>query len=107
MRYKRRKPMLRRFLFLAILLAGVPVLSQVPAPPAPPIASAPVDHSQEAYVVEKLRTSYRFENDGNGRREFYVRVKIQSDSGGGQLGEIVMGSNSADERVEIPVVCVL
>ncbi len=107
MRYKRRKPMLRRFVFLALLLAGAPVFSQVPAPPAPPIASAPVDHSQEAYVIEKLRTSYQFQKDGTGRHELYVRAKIQSDAGVQQWGQLVVGYNSANERVEIPFVRVL
>jgi len=99
--------MLRRFAFLAILVAGIPGSAQVPAPPSPPIASAPLDHSQEAYVIEKLRTSYRFENDGTGRRELYARVKIQSQSGVEQWGQIVVGYNSANERVEIPFVRVL
>jgi tetratricopeptide (TPR) repeat protein len=66
-----------------------------------------VDHSQEAYVVEKLRTSYRFENDGTGRREIYARIKVQSESGVEQWGQLVAGYNSANERVEIPFVRVL
>ena len=104
--------MLRRILFFATIFAvtttiPTPASAQVPGPPAPPIASAPVDHSQEAYVVESMKTTYRFENDGTGRREFYVRVKIQSDAGVSQFGQLVMGYNSANERVEIPFVRVL
>jgi tetratricopeptide (TPR) repeat protein len=66
-----------------------------------------VDHSQESYVVEKLRTSFRFENDGTGRREIYARIKVQSEAGVEQWGQLVMGYNSANERVEIPYVRVL
>ena len=99
--------MLRRLFLLLILFAAGSLPAQVPAPPAPPIASTPVDHSQEAFVIEKLRTSYRFENNGTGRRELYARVKIQSQSGVEQWGQIVMGYNSANEYVEIPFVRVL
>ncbi len=58
-------------------------------------------------MVEKFHTSYRFENDGTGRREVYARVKIQSDAGVQQWGQLVVGYNSANERVEVPYVRVL
>jgi hypothetical protein len=74
--------MLRRLVFLPLfLLASLAVLAQVPAPPSPPIPAKVPDHSQESYVVEKLRTAYRFENDGTGRREISARIKIQSEAG--------------------------
>jgi len=100
--------MFRRILLFAIF-AVVCAAAQVPAPPAPPMPSAApaADHSQEAYVIEKLRTSYRFENDGTGRRESYARMKIQNQAGVEQWGQLVMGYNSANERVEIPFVRVI
>jgi len=103
----------RRFCLLPLLLvstvlAQVPAPNSVPAPPVNPVAPAvALDHSQEAYVVEKLHTSYRFENDGTGRREFYVKIKVQSEAGVEQWGQVVVGYNSANERVEIPFVRVL
>ena len=99
--------MLRHFFLLAILAAGLSCFAQVPAPPAPPLPSATADHSQEAYVVEKFRMSYRFENDGTGKRELYARIKVQSDAGVQQWGQLVVGYNSVNERVEIPFVRVL
>src|SRR5215475_6996635 len=39
------------------------------------------DYSQEAYVIERMTTSYLFEKDGTGRREQSIRVKVQSDAG--------------------------
>ena len=100
--------MFRRILLFSVF-AVVCATAQVPAPPAPPIASATpaADHSQEAYVIEKLRVSYRFENDGTGRRESYARIKIQNEAGVEQWGQLVMGYNSANERLEIPFVRVL
>ena len=100
--------MLRRFVFLPLLvLVCLASLAQVPAPPSPPIPAKIPDHSQESYVVEKLRTAYRFENDGTGRREISARIKIQSEAGVEQWGQLITGYNSANERVEIPYVRVL
>ena len=99
----------RRFSLLPLLLVST-VLAQVPAPnplPAPGNPAEPpvvIDHSQEAYVVEQLHTSYRFENDGAGRREIYAKIKVQSESGVEQWGQLVVGYNSANERIEIPFV---
>jgi hypothetical protein len=101
MRYKQPKTMFAcRFVFLPLLLvsaafAQVPAPAPPPAPPEAPAAAAPLDHSQEAYVVEKLATSYRFENDGTGRREVYARIKVQSEAGVEAWGQLVVGYNSA------------
>jgi len=100
--------MLRRFALLIIVLFVSVAFGQVPPPPVPPAAKqAAADHSQESFVVEKLRTTYRFENDGTGRREIYARIKIQSEAGVEQWGQLVVGYSSANEHVEIPFVRVL
>ena len=65
------------------------------------------DYSQESFVVEQMRTSYRFENDGTGRRELFARIKVQSEAGVQQWGQVVVGYNSANEKIEIPSVRVL
>jgi tetratricopeptide (TPR) repeat protein len=101
--------MLRRFVFLTLLFSTA-VLAQTPttpSPSSPPVLVKPPDHSQESYVVEKLRTSYRFENDGTGRREIYARIKVQSEAGVEQWGQLVWGYNSANEKIEVPYVRVL
>src|SRR5579884_212546 len=94
-------------LFAATLVAQVPAPTPVPAPPTSTSATAAIDHSQEAFVVEKLHSSYRFENDGTGRRELYARIKVQSEAGVEEWGQLVVGYNSANERVEIPFVRVI
>ena len=100
--------MLRRFvIFAPLLFTCLATFAQVPAPPSPPIPEKVPDHSQESFVVEKLRTVYRFENDGTGRKEVSARIKIQSESGVGQWGQLVTGYSSANERVDIPYVRVL
>ena len=62
------------------------------------------DYSQEAFVVEQLRSTYRFESDGTGRKETVARIRVQSEAGVQQWGQIQIGYNSANERVEIAYV---
>lgn len=70
-------------------------------------AAAKADYSQEAFVIEKVRTAYRFENDGTGSREIYAKIKVQSEAGVNRWGQVVVGYNSANEKVEIRYVRVL
>src|ERR1700676_941512 len=65
------------------------------------------DYSQEAFVVEQYRSIYRFENDGTGRKETVARVRVQSEAGVQQWGQIQGGYNSANERVEMDYVRVI
>jgi Flp pilus assembly protein TadD len=65
------------------------------------------DYSQESFVVEKMHSTYRFEADGTGRKELIARVRVQSEAGVQQWGQLQVGYNSANERVEIPYVRVL
>src|SRR6202051_1650197 len=65
------------------------------------------DSSPEAFVVEQYRSTYRFESDGTGRRETIARIRVQSEAGVQQWGQIQVGYNSANERVEIAYVRVV
>ena len=65
------------------------------------------DYAEEAFVIEQLRSRYRFESDGTGRREMTARIRVQSEAGVQQWGQLQFGYNSANERVEIPYVRVL
>src|SRR5579863_1296002 len=65
------------------------------------------DYSQEAYVIERLQNRYRFEADGTGRKESIARVRVQSEAGVQQWGQLQLGYNSANERMEIAYVRVL
>jgi Flp pilus assembly protein TadD len=65
------------------------------------------DYSQEGFVIEKWQSRYRFEVDGMGQRESIARVRVQSEAGVQQWGQLQIGYNSANERVEIPYVRVI
>jgi tetratricopeptide (TPR) repeat protein len=64
------------------------------------------DYTQEAYVIEQMTTSYRFENDGTGQREQTFRVRIQSDAGVQGFGQLVFPYSSANEKLDIEHVSV-
>jgi tetratricopeptide (TPR) repeat protein len=65
------------------------------------------DYAPESFVVEQMHSRYRFEADGTGRKEVIARIRVQSEAGVQQWGQLLFGYNSANERVEIPYVRVL
>src|ERR1043166_7883104 len=75
---------------------GLTIIAQ-PAKPtrAQPDTSTPQakptspDYSQEAMVIEQLKTSYRFEKDGTGRHEVTLRVKLQSEAAVERFGPLI------------------
>jgi hypothetical protein len=96
-------------LTLTLLLAGASGSAQVapvliPASQSPADQGGAPDYSQEPFVLEQTRTSYRFENDGTGRREHYGRIRVQSDAGVKQWGQLVFGYNASTETVDIDYV---
>jgi tetratricopeptide (TPR) repeat protein/transglutaminase-like putative cysteine protease len=89
---------MKRILVLALALVSATTLrAQQPAP-------APPAHADEAAIIEQSHTTLRFEEDGTGTRETYVRIKAQSEAGVQQWGQLVAGYNAATERIEIPLV---
>ncbi|MGO9089006.1 MAG: DUF3857 domain-containing protein [Candidatus Sulfotelmatobacter sp.] len=80
--------------------------SEKPADAAKP-ADKTHDYSEESFVVEQMHSRYRFEADGTGRKEVTARVRVQSEAGVQQWGQLQVGYNSANERVEIPYVRVV
>src|SRR5215469_18955674 len=65
------------------------------------------DYAQESFVIEQMHSRYRFEADGTGRKETVARIRVQSEAGVQQWGQLQEGYSSANERVEIPYVRVL
>jgi tetratricopeptide (TPR) repeat protein len=61
----------------------------------------PPDYSQEAMVLEQLRREYRFENDGTGYNAVTARFRVQTQAGVQQLGQLIFGYNSANEKLEV------
>src|ERR1700752_1990827 len=92
------------------LLLGIPLQSlraqtkpQAPAKASDSTKQKP-DYSQEALVIEDLRTSYRFERDGTGQRDLTFRAKVQSEAGVERLGQLVIGYSSGNEKLDMDYV---
>jgi hypothetical protein len=83
---------------VCLALALSPALVRAQAPPKT------ADHSQEAYIIEQTRTLLRFEADGTGRREMYMRLRTQNEAGVQEWGQLVVGYNAASERPDISFV---
>jgi Flp pilus assembly protein TadD/transglutaminase-like putative cysteine protease len=65
--------------------------------------SPPADFSQEPFVIEKYYATARFESDGTGEHDLTARIRVQSDAGVQQLGELVFGYNSANEQMDVRI----
>ena len=96
---------------LALLLVSV-LMAQAAAqtPPAPPNKIRPDDqttpdsNSEEAAIFERILNHVRFENDGTDVTETEAVVKIQSQAGVEEFGQLVFGYSSATEKLEIEYV---
>src|ERR1039457_2024880 len=83
---------MRLILPLAFLFASISGLSQTP--PAQSSGVSLVDNSKQAVVVQKSRTTVRFENDGNETRDISAQIRVQSDAGVKNWGILNFGYNS-------------
>src|SRR5271154_2088159 len=95
--------------FCALLFSslGAPQQSNSARNPSPAATksaapkSGTADYSQEPFVIEQYQTTARFESDGTSERDPPVRIRLQSDAGAQQLGELVFGYNSANEVMDV------
>lgn len=82
-------------------------LPDKPAPqlqPPPRVQSEKPDYSQEPYIVNEFRYLASFENDGTGKKVLEADIKVQSDAGVQQWGQLVFGYNSANEKMDVTYV---
>jgi Domain of Unknown Function with PDB structure (DUF3857) len=78
------------------LLACSSFCPQSPEPAAPDLSK----YAGESYVIEKIHTTYRFEDDGKGQRELAVRVHVQSESAVRELGVLIYPYSSSFESLD-------
>jgi|HubBroStandDraft_6_1064221.scaffolds.fasta_scaffold02408_6 tetratricopeptide (TPR) repeat protein/transglutaminase-like putative cysteine protease len=87
-----------------------PAVSQEPKPAAtakPGTTVEAVDYSQEAFVTEHYIESFRFENDGTGREQIDVSIKVNSDAGVQALGQLKVGYSALSDKLEVVYVRVI
>src|SRR6266403_2036544 len=79
--------------FLSIANAG----AQAPPPPK-------TDNAEEASIFERILNRARFENDGTGVEETEAVIRIQSQAGVEQFGQLIFGYSSATEQLKVEYV---
>ena len=62
------------------------------------------DHAEEAAIYERILNRARFENDGTGMEETEAVVRIQSEAGVKEFGQLVFGYSSATEKLDVEYV---
>jgi len=70
-------------------------------PPSDSIAAYPANFP---FAFDFLQTSYRFENDGTGRKDVTAEIHILSKSGAWQWAELRFYYKPSGERLEIPYI---
>lgn len=70
-------------------------------PSATSIATYPANFS---FAFDLLQTSYRFENDGTGRKDVTAKIHILTKSGSWQWSELRFDYKPSSERLEIPYI---
>jgi transglutaminase-like putative cysteine protease/tetratricopeptide (TPR) repeat protein len=100
MSYMSRIPL--ALLLVSFLLAMA--TAQAP-PPTPPNKitdqTTPDPNSEEAAIFERILNHVRFENDGTDVTETEAVIKIQSQAGVEEFGQLVFGYSSATEKLGI------
>ena len=67
-------------------------------------SKARVPHAEEAAVYDRILNRVHFENDGKEVRETEAVIRIQSQAGVEDFGQLVFGYSSATEKLEIEYV---
>jgi len=106
--FRERIPKWTVFFSLSILFSTVNVFAQAgPETPKEKPAAAPQEKPSEppnAAQIELLETKYRFEENGDSRKEVHALVKINSELGVRQFARLNFDYNRSFQSVEIPLV---
>ena len=94
--------MTRRWTHIALplLLGCIWILSAV----AQVSSTKKVDHAQEAAIYERILNHVRFESDGTGVEETEAVIRVQSQAGVKEFGQMVFGYSSATEKLDVEYV---
>ena len=90
-------------LALAILSLSTCTAPAQQAKPTPK-DSTPTAPAKNAAQIELLETKYRFETDGDSRKEVHARVRINDELGARQFARLNFDFNRSFQSVEIPLV---
>ncbi|HEV1992986.1 MAG TPA: DUF3857 domain-containing protein [Candidatus Acidoferrum sp.] len=94
------------FLLASAIFASTQAQQAPQKPPEKPSAKAstPTEKAENPAQIELLETRYRFEANGDSRKEVHARVHINSELGVRQFARLNFDYNRSFENVEIPLV---
>ncbi len=87
-----------------VCLMTADALAQAPASSSSPKQKTNKANSEEAAVYERILNRVHFENDGTEVSETEAVVRIQSQAGVEEFGQLVFGYSSATEKLEVEYV---
>src|SRR5271169_5319273 len=96
-----------RFLLVCLLVSSlVSLINSIAQAQAPPSSSSKqkTRNAEEAAVFDRILNRVRFENDGTEVSETEAVVRIQSQAGVEEFGQLVFGYSSATEKLEVEYV---
>ena len=92
-------------LVCSILSMSADAVAQAPAPPNQKTNNANSNsNSDEAAVFDRILNRVHFENDGTEVSETEAVIRIQSQAGVEEFGQLVFGYSSATEKLEVEYV---
>jgi hypothetical protein len=103
-------PFLRAIAVSSLLASAILASTQAQQAPQKPAekpsakASAPTEKAENPAQIELLETRYRFEANGDSRKEVHARVHINTELGVRQFARLNFDYNRSFESVEIPLV---
>jgi len=106
MSYRVSRVVIRLLLVCPIIwMMSADAVAQSPAPSNQKTSNAKTNsNSEEAAVFERILNRVRFENDGKEVSETEAVVRIQSQAGVEEFGQLVFGYSSATEKLEVEYV---
>ena len=106
MSYRVSRVVIRLLLVCPIIwMMSAEAVAQSPAPSNQKTSNAKTNsNSEEAAVFERILNRVRFENDGKEVSETEAVVRIQSQAGVEEFGQLVFGYSSATEKLEVEYV---
>src|ERR1022692_2983819 len=90
-------------LLVCFLVCSITVVALAQAPESSS-SKQKTNHAEEAAVFDRIFNRVRFENDGTEVSETEAVVRIQSQAGVEEFGQLVFGYSSATEKLEVEYV---
>ncbi len=103
-------PLFRAFALICLLSSVFISFTQAQQIPQRPVEKpdaktpAPAEPQQNPYQIELLETHYRFEANGDSRKEVHTLVRINNELGVRQFARLTFDFNRSFQSIEIPLV---